>query len=111
MTLTHLKKLDCVASIVLYANPPEMVKAVVRNLLECRLHKKIYLIDNSPESSLYHALCNLDINYHSNSENVGFGRGHNIAINTSEKSEYYLIVNPDILIPEGVFRGTDQFYE
>jgi len=39
---------DCIASVILYKNPPEMIEKVVSSFLDTTLNVKLYIIDNSP---------------------------------------------------------------
>jgi len=94
-----LDSLASSASIVLYENSLEEVSVVVNSFLKHTPIRKLYLIDNSPTDCL-RDLCKPDprIEYIFNKENVGFGRGHNIALGlaTGAGFEYHFVSNPDI---------------
>jgi GT2 family glycosyltransferase len=92
---------DCTASMVVYKNPPEMVRAAAATFLETDISKHLTIVDNSPAPDLRSAFDGLPISYHFNGENVGYGKAHNWAIFHSEPSKHHLILNPDIVIQQG----------
>lgn len=105
------KIFDCVASIVIYRNPPEMIRNAAESFLNTNLNVKLYIIDNSPTSDLQTAFEGLPVEYHLNGENVGYGRGHNWAIEQADTSRYHLILNPDIVIHKGTIAELIQFMD
>lgn len=85
------------ASIVAYHTPI----AEISHLLECVIHSNIdivYLIDNSSNDSLRELSCVSSKIVYIYSNNLGFGHGHNIAIRKAfeKKSDYHIVINPDI---------------
>lgn len=67
----------------------------------------MYLIDNSPtdhfQKSNTALLENKNIRYFFTGRNIGFGAAHNIALKqTVDKSEYHLVLNPDVYFDENV---------
>lgn len=87
-------------SIVLYKPDWEQVNSLCNELLQARCVRKIYLIDNSANNS-HPDLSNSRINYIWNQgNNLGYGRGHNIAIRQSVrwKTPYHLVLNADVQI-------------
>jgi GT2 family glycosyltransferase len=103
--------LDCTASMVVYNNPPEMIRNAVMSFLNSERTVKLYIIDNSQSPILKPALDGLFISYHFNGENVGYGRGHNWAIKQAANSRYHLILNPDITIPIGAVSSLIAFMD
>lgn len=86
------------ASIVLYQSKREHVEKVIKDFLASPLAGALFLIDNSP-ADILKDLASIDprIAYQWLPQNIGFGRGHNIAINKMlGKSKYHLVLNPDI---------------
>lgn len=75
-------KLNC--SIVTYHTPEAELRAVLQRLRACPEVDRIYVIDNTRD-------------------NVGYGRGHNRAIEQSLKTgaEYHLVLNSDIEFTPG----------
>jgi len=90
---------DCTASIVVYNNPPEMIRRTAESFLSCSLKIELHIIDNSPTEALKPYLVDLPIIYHFYGSNAGYGQGHNLVINNRLNSRYHIIINPDIIIP------------
>jgi GT2 family glycosyltransferase len=94
-------------SIVLFNNKKEQIIKVITSLLLCEsLEIKLFLIDNSSNDVLKE-LVNLDerrIEYIFNNENLGYGKGHNIAIEKSIERgiSYHLVLNPDVYFDKDV---------
>lgn len=89
-------------SIVLYNSDFEEVNNLV-NLIRCNdFVYKIYLIDNSPLKNPLFEKCNAK--YLFTGKNIGYGSGHNIAIQKSinDKVKYHLVLNSDISFNESV---------
>lgn len=53
----------------------------------------------------------LPINYHFNSRNTGYGRGHNKVIKTELTSHYHIIINPDIIIAPSTIESLCSFMD
>ena len=88
-------------SIVLYKTPMSAIAPLLADLQSAGA-AKIFVIDNSPsgfdksgdeyQSAVVERLCT--------GRNLGYGKGHNIAIRRSVGTyKYHLICNPDIAIP------------
>lgn len=88
-------------SIVLYHHTPEMILPLVERIKEAELFNELYLVDNSTHENK--AFLDLSNNYIFNNNNVGYGRGHNIALRKSIASNtpYHLVINPDIELNNG----------
>lgn len=86
------------ASIVLFHTPRELLCKVVDSYAPSP-ERKLYLIDNS-ESQLDYAekMSDDNISYIFNYKNLGYGSAHNIGIQraVNEKSDYHIVLNPDI---------------
>ena len=89
---------DCVASMVLYENPRDMVRRAAVSFIKSRLNTGLYIVDNSHTNELEAVFEDLPVHYHNNDFNAGYGRAHNWAIEHAEQSKYHLILNPDIVI-------------
>jgi len=74
----------------------------VKHLLSHELITKIIIIDNSPSPYLLAAIpSGKKLNYiYNQGNNLGFGRGHNLARVLSSDSEYHIFINPDIVFLE-----------
>jgi GT2 family glycosyltransferase len=102
LKVKHMK-FDITASIVLYNNDREMLKAAIDSFLATKLNIKLFLIDNSPTDDLKNISIDARVEYIHNPSNPGFGAGHNIAIKRiGNETKYNLILNPDIYFDAGV---------
>jgi GT2 family glycosyltransferase len=84
-------------SIVLYNNDFAKIEALVESLNQNKKINKIFLIDNSKH--IEKKFEKLPVCYIFNNQNIGYGRGHNIALNqTLERYDipYHLVMNADI---------------
>ena len=106
------KNIQVSVSIVTYKNSIQEIKEALRCVLDSANICKVYIIDNSPSNELSE-LDKIDnrIEYHFLQKNIGFGRGHNIALNKSidKKIEYHLILNPDVTFNNGTIEGLVNF--
>lgn len=92
------------ASVVVYRNPPDEVRAVVECLLSDGVGR-VFIVDNAPENSPFKMLADVfpQVTYLPSPGNVGYGAGHNQALRHSIGAfKYHLICNPDIAFPPGV---------
>lgn len=103
--------LDCAASLVAYNNPPEMLKVTAESFLKTNLNVRLYVFDNSSSSELKSAFDGLLVSYYFNGKNVGYGRANNWCINNAEPSRYHLVLNPDIVIPQGALEELAKFMD
>jgi mannosyltransferase C (fragment) len=89
-------------SIVLYNNKFDEVKALVSSLRSNPTVKRIFLIDNSEIRNDNYL--GLDVTYVFNDINLGYGRGHNIALRQTlydKMSPIHIVMNADVhLEPE-----------
>jgi GT2 family glycosyltransferase len=108
-------KYDLTASIVLYRND-DSVKKAIASFLNSSLKIQLYLIDNSPtnilKAQLGDFLTDCRIDYLFNNKNIGYGAGHNIALEQSlDNAGYHLILNPDIEFGENVLEDIFGFMQ
>ncbi len=90
--------LDCTATIVIYNNPPNIIRGAIESFLSCSLNTAIHILDNSPTDALKLYFADLPVKYHFYGSNAGYGRGHNKALGECLESKYHVIINPDIVI-------------
>jgi|SRR5665647_1079509 len=85
-------------SIVLYKSEYSEISTLVNSLKAETCINQIYLIDNSPKKNSVFAIG--DSHYIFTGKNLGYGAGHNIAIQKSIKDgvKYHLVINSDINI-------------
>lgn len=106
-----MKQIHCSASMVIYKNPPEMIRNAALSILNSECSIELYIIDNSPTPELRSAFEGLPIVYHFYGENVGYGKAHNWAIFNSTSAKYHVILNPDIIIPHDTMRALIEFMD
>jgi GT2 family glycosyltransferase len=95
-------------SVVLYNNRNNQVDALCQNILQtvpANVEYELYFVNNSPGNlDLRDCLQSL-LEKHEHVQviqavaNRGFGAGHNLVINRVN-SDYHIIVNPDVIIPD-----------
>lgn len=100
------------ASIVAYHTPINELS----HFLECIVHSNIdvlYLVDNSSNDSLRELSSMSRKIVYIYSDNLGFGHGHNIAIQKSiaVNADYHIVINPDMLLGRKGNRGIAGIYE
>lgn len=89
--------MDISASIVLYKTPADELKHIVDCLVRSHFISKIILVDNSPDNRLKDIILDGNVEYIFNNKNIGYGRGHNIAIRkVMDQSKFHLVLNSDI---------------
>jgi len=106
-----MEQLDCTASIVIYNNPPEMIRRTAESFLSCSLKTALHVIDNSPTQTLKSALADIPIEYHFYGSNAGYGRGHNRALVECLDSKYHVIINPDIIVAPSTIVSLSRFMD
>jgi len=104
-----MKMYQVSASIVAYKNDPEEIAAAIRSLVSTDLRVVCTVVDNSPTQSLRPYVLEHGAEYVHVGRNVGFGKAHNLALrNDFERSEYHLVLNPDVSfaadVPSALYR-------
>lgn len=102
---------ECAASMVIYNNPPEMIRNAAISFLNSDSSVQLTIVDNSPTPALHAAFNGLAVEYHFNGKNVGYGRGHNWAIQRVQNSRYYLILNPDLIVHSATIKSLIDFMD
>lgn len=95
---TSQRRLSIGASIVLYRSRATEIRRLVDQLLK-QGAARVYIIDNSPLEfpTFENWQSHPDVFTVRTGRNVGYGRGHNIAIKDSvNRHVYHLVCNPDI---------------
>lgn len=92
------------SAIVLFHNERRILRASIESFLNTTLDVKLFLIDNSSNTSLMDIIIDDRVEYIKTSHNIGFGAGHNIAIKNAMAigSKYHIVLNPDIYFDKEV---------
>lgn len=100
------------ASIVLYKTNRELT-AVILKCADNSCIDIIYVIDNSPSDDLRSYVMSISprIVYIYGQGNIGYGAGHNIAINNAleANARYHVVLNPDIRFSYGTIEELASF--
>ncbi len=84
-------------SIVTYKTDPAVLEEVLKSIANSTISAKVYIVDNSPIDDLQSLTARYKATYIHAERNIGFGRGHNLALKMiGDSSKYHLILNPDI---------------
>lgn len=99
------------ASIVIYKPEIKELLATIKSFLSTELSARLIIVDNSPSREAEKEIPQDDrIEYHFMGENVGFGKGHNYAIQLiKEQTPYHLVLNPDVEFSKGVLETLIDF--
>ncbi|ERT68404.1 hypothetical protein HMPREF0202_01793 [Cetobacterium somerae ATCC BAA-474] len=102
-------------SIVTYNTKLDELQKAIESFLNTDLNVQLYISDNSPTDDLKEFIKKFDderVNYIFNNKNGGYGWGHNQIIKkVIEKSNYHLILNPDIYFKRGVLEELFSYME
>ena len=84
------------------------------NLLDCVIQSSIeilYLIDNSSNDSLRELERMSPKVVYIYSDNLGFGHGHNIAIQKAlaKNADFHVVINPDVYWGGDIIKALDKF--
>jgi len=107
-----MEKFDLTISVVLYQNEIDEIRSLIDSIAQTKLSYKLYLIDNSPANYLEIFSTEKNTEYIFNKKNIGFGHAQNIAIEKAiDKSNYHLILNPDISFESGTLESIFSFMQ
>lgn len=102
------------ASIVTYHNNEDDIKHVIDSFLNTEIDVRLFISDNSSDTTLKDiALIDDRVEYIFNNKNLGFGEGHNIAIQKAIglNSDYHIILNPDVYYCDNVLETLSVFMD
>ena len=90
------------ASIVLYNSPIEQIQACLSSL-QSDVAMRIFLVDNSEVKGRYAQFASDSVQIIDAPDNIGFGRGHNLALPhiAALQPRVHFVVNPDIVAQAG----------
>ncbi|MDH2066373.1 glycosyltransferase family 2 protein [Pantoea sp. GD03673] len=91
-----------IASLVLYRHELSSVSKTIDSLNNEKCISKIVIVDNGGYCSWLDSLCMSKVEIIRLEDNKGFGSGHNAVFDKyKNKSEFFLICNPDIVFKQG----------
>ncbi|MFA6129510.1 MAG: glycosyltransferase family 2 protein [Candidatus Omnitrophota bacterium] len=97
---------------MVFKNDRDSLKKAISSFLDTGLNVHLYVIDNSPTDSLRSLCADKNVEYVFNNNNLGFGAGHNFAINKmTGQTKYFLIFNPDVYFGPGTLEKLFSFME
>ena len=101
------------ASLVLFNTEKEVVEDSINSYFNSSVNGELWIIDNSNDAKYkYLESFNNNITYINSGENLGYGRAHNIALrNFVDKTDYHIILNPDISFDRDVIEELITFLE
>ncbi len=100
------------ASVVVYKTEIHLLHRVMQSFLNSPIGGLLTIIDNSPTDQLRQFCDKPGVEYIFNNENLGYGRGHNIAMSQSlEQSHYHLVLNPDVYFEPAILEKIFHFME
>ena len=100
------------ASIVVYKNDPCLLKRAIDSFLRSTVTGPLTVVDNSPMDELRQTCDYPRVTYIFNNKNIGYGRGHNLAIRQYlNQSQYHLVLNPDVSFDHDVIEKLFYFME
>lgn len=99
------------ACIVMYRNDVTIIQNAINSFLDSNLKVTLFLIDNSPTDELKDISQDNRVIYIHNPSNPGFGAAHNISIEKAMamKSDYHLVLNPDVYFESGTLEKILEF--
>lgn len=72
----------------------------------------VTIVDNSPTPAIQPVVNGMQmVTYHHANQNLGYGKGHNLALKMSPPSDFHLIINPDIVVDPTVIEHMCTFME
>ncbi len=99
-------------SIVTYETPAAELRVLLNGLARSRHPVQITVVDNSPTQALRSLVIEFGATYISAGQNLGFGRGHNLAMQKAiETSKYHVVCNPDIWCGPDVLGELERFMD
>ena len=101
------------ASLVLFNTEKKVVEDSINSYFNSSVNGELWIIDNSNDAKYkYLESFNNRITYINSGENLGYGRAHNIALrNFVDKTDYHIILNPDISFDRDVIEELITFLE
>lgn len=104
--------IDVWCSVVAYNTPADEIERLAETLSHARCTTKLTIIDNTGTLPELHLPADLPVERLNPGENLGYGRGHNLAIARSRgKCRYHLVLNSDIVFDASVIDALLDFMD
>ena len=105
-------KIPLSISIVTYETELDLLETVLNSIVGSTLPAQVYVTDNSSSASLRSIAEKYGAIYFDPGRNLGFGRGHNLALKAvGSSSKYHLILNPDVSFGPSVLNEIHEFMD
>ncbi|TVZ16181.1 glycosyltransferase [Maribacter sp. MAR_2009_72] len=100
-------------SVVLFNTDEDEILNIIEIISGCKFSTKLFFIDNSPNNNASKIVGSKEgVEYIHTGENLGFGKGHNIAIDfAKDNSEFHLILNADVDFDSSVLEDMLRYME
>lgn len=89
-----------------------MVRRAADSFMSAGQSLELWIVDNSPTDALRSVANSVGANYVFVPQNLGFGAGHNLAIqNIANRARYHVVLNPDVYFDGLVLKELFEFME
>ena len=103
---------DIVISIVTHNSDINLLKNLILQIKnEKKLKLAVFILDNLSDRQYFDELLDLDCKVVSSGKNLGYGSGHNLINKITDKSKYFLVINPDISLENNTILSCFDFLE
>jgi len=100
------------ACIVTHNSDLARVEETVQSLLNCDVDMYLTIVDNASEQDYRERLKQIiPVQLIESPSNRGFSAGHNLGLENAPGSEYYLVLNPDVMVHKGTLRKLIEFMD
>lgn len=100
------------ASIVTFRNPVGDVINAAESILNSDVDVRLTIVDNCSGNGLFEELQRtIPCYFIQTGNNEGFGFAHNIGIRHATTSDYYLVANPDVVVPPSSLKNMVEYMD
>ena len=103
---------DIVISIVTHNSDINLLKNLILQIKnEKKLKLAVFILDNLSDRQYFDELLDLDCKVVSSGKNLGYGSGNNLINKITDKSKYFLVIDPDISLENNTILNCFDFLE
>jgi len=100
------------ACIVTHNSDPGRLRETIESLLNCDTDVHLTIVDNASGHEYQTGLRNIaSARLIAATSNRGFSAGHNLGLRNAPDSEYYLVLNPDVVVHRGTLEKLIEFMD